>query len=57
MSIMWELVHTEAVTDVEIVQVAVTGVKKAGRNHLLSGQNPVFVISFSGAGAGKDVEI
>lgn len=57
MSIMWELVHTEAVTDVEIVQVAVAGVKKAGRNHLLSGQNPVFVISFSGAGAGKDVEI
>lgn len=53
MSIMWELLHTEALTDVEIVQVAVTGIKRAGQSHLLAGQNPVFVVSFSGAGAAK----
>ena len=35
------------VTEDEIVQISVTGVRKAGDHHLMSAQNPVWVFSFT----------
>ena len=48
-----ECIRTLPVTDVDIAQVNVAKGKKAGPYHLMMGQNPVYVISFTGAENGK----
>ena len=42
-----ELVETGAFGEPEIVQIAVSSAQRAGRYHLLTGQNPVYVITES----------
>ena len=39
-----------AVKDVEIVSVTAAKAKQAGPYHLMEGMNPVYIISFTGAG-------
>lgn len=48
-----ECIRTLPVTDVDIAQVNVAKGKKAGPYHLMMGQNPVYVISFTGAENGE----
>lgn len=42
------LCRTLELTDVEIVQVAVTRTRRVGRSHMAQGQNPVWIISGEG---------
>ncbi len=42
-----KLMKEYTVTDDEIVQISVTGVRKAGEHHLMSAQNPVWIFSFT----------
>lgn len=48
-----ELVSDVTITDVDIAQVNVAKGKKAGSYHLMMGQNPVYVISFTGVSKEK----
>ena len=49
-TMMQVLKNTEEnkIEDVEIIQVAVSRAEKAGSYHMMHGQNPVYVISFTG---------
>lgn len=49
-TMMQVLNYTEEnkIEDVEIIQVAVSRAEKAGSYHMMHGQNPVYVISFTG---------
>lgn len=53
-----EILRQEPVADVEIVQLTAARAKKAGKSHLMMGQNPVWIVSFQGEpasdGAGKE---
>ncbi len=42
-----KLMEEYEVSDDEIVQISVTGVRKAGDHHLMSAQNPVWIFSFT----------
>lgn len=42
-----KLMDEADVSDEEIVQISVTGVRKAGSHHLMSAQNPVWIFSFT----------
>ncbi len=42
-----KLMNEAKVSDDEIVQISVTGVRKAGEHHLMSAQNPVWIFSFT----------
>ncbi len=48
-----ECIRTLPLKDVDIAQVNVAKGKKAGPYHLMMGQNPVYVISFTGAENGE----
>lgn len=48
-----EAIQVFPVEDVDIAQVNVAKARQAGRYHLMMGQNPVYVISFTGA-LGRD---
>ena len=51
LSALWSALKTLPVCDVQCVQVSVNREERLGSYHFLRGGNPVFVISFSGAGA------
>ncbi|MCR5619940.1 MAG: precorrin-6A reductase [Lachnospiraceae bacterium] len=42
-----KLIREYEITDNEIIQISVAGVRKAGEHHLLSAQNPVWIFSFT----------
>ncbi len=49
-----DVVKTMAVTDVDIVTVQAAQSKSVARYHMMMGQNPVYVVSFTGAGKETD---
>lgn len=51
-----DCIRTLPVEDVDIAQVNVAKGRKAGPYHLMMGQNPVYVISFTGAAASKEIQ-
>lgn len=56
MASVMELLKSMPVSEEEIVQISVARDKKAGRSHLMIGQNPVWIVSFAGAfGGAADV--
>ena len=52
---MQVLKYTEEneIEDAEVIQVAVSRAKKAGSYHMMNGQNPIYVISFTSRPAKK----
>lgn len=55
MSTLMEILETMPVCNEEIVQLSAARDKKAGKSHLMMGQNPVWIASFDGKG--EDGEI
>ena len=49
MAALTEIMKTGQVEEEEIVQLSAARAKKAGSSHLMMGQNPVWIVSFSGA--------
>lgn len=48
MAALTEVLKTEQVEEEEIVQLSAARAKKAGESHLMMGQNPVWIVSFTG---------
>lgn len=48
MASVMDIIKTEPVTDVEITQLTAARSHKAGSSHLMMGQNPVWIVSFTG---------
>ena len=51
LSALWSALKELPVQDVQCVQVSVNREERLGNYHFLRGENPVFVLSFSGAGS------
>ena len=51
MGALWNALKELPVQDVQCVQVSVNREERLGNYHFLRGENPVFVLSFSGAGS------
>lgn len=54
LAVVSEFLKSGAAEDAEIVQISVSRSRKAGSSHLMTGQNPVWIISFSGTGTGEE---
>lgn len=54
LAVVSEFLKSGAAEDAEIVQISVSRSRKAGSSHLMTGQNPVWIISFSGSGTGEE---
>lgn len=55
MSTLLEILKTMPVCNEEIVQLSAARDRKAGKSHLMMGQNPVWIASFDGKGGDNEV--
>ena len=51
-----ECIRELPVGEPDLVQLTAARARKAGRSHLMTGQNPVWIFSFEGTGNGKETD-